>query len=141
MPTSDYGGQGAPSYNEGDFTVKYYKTSPILGRQEKQKRFALYDKAKAFYDGIDESAAIWNTTRGAELCEAKDLIAYFAAWLQHKKQLGQRKQAVTIASDSASALARLHHGTKGTEWNLLKDTWREVTPEEYQQLKKSIDAM
>ena len=131
MLTSYYGGQGAPSYNEGAFTVKYTKHTKALGRWERKKRFNRYDVAKAFYDGIDDNAAIWDTTHHTTLCEAKNRIAYYEAALQHKKNTGQTRRVVTEAAEPEHALVLFHRQARGTDWMLLRDSWREITEAEF----------
>ncbi|MDO7874337.1 hypothetical protein Q5H93_06300 [Hymenobacter sp. ASUV-10] len=135
MATDYYGGQGAPDYNEGEFTVKYYLNTKLWGRREREKRFTHYDKAKAFYDGIDDSAAIWDTTRSAELCEAKTRIAYFAATLQHKKQKSNTREVAVTTSEPHHALVLFHKEAKGTDWSLLKESLRDISEAEYHKLK------
>ncbi len=71
MPTNSYGGQGAPHYNDGKFTVKHSLQTAEGSRLDVEEVFTEYGKAKAFYDGIDDSAALWDNTRMPELCEAK----------------------------------------------------------------------
>jgi hypothetical protein len=72
MPTNSYGGQGAPHYNEGEFTVKYSLQTAEGSRLDVKEVFTEYDKAKAFYNSIDDSAALWDNTGIPELCEGKN---------------------------------------------------------------------
>ena len=75
MPTSNYGGQGAPNYNKGKFTVKYTERAEGAAPEEKAKNFLRYDEAEAFYNSIDDDAFLWDYTRSAELCEGKTYVA------------------------------------------------------------------
>jgi len=140
MATDSFQGEGAPHYNEGLFTVKYTKNTKLWGRRNREKQFTRYDEAKSFFDSIDDSAAIWDHTHSAGLCEAKTRIAYFAAMLVHKKEMGSKREVVTIASEPHYALVQFHVGTKGTDWVLLKESWREISEKEYLQMKAAIEA-
>lgn len=129
MVTSNHGSQSIPSHNEGEFVVKYISRGGLWGRRERQKGFTHYDAAKVFYDGIDDSAAIWNmgTTRGPELCEAKDRVAYFSVTLQHKQNAGEVRQMAVTESETWHALAKVYRAIEGTEWSLVRDSCHEVS--------------
>jgi hypothetical protein len=75
MATVDDGcGSGWTGRETGFFEVVYGFTGrlrPCSFRAE----FSAYDAAKAFYDSLDESAALWDSTGLSELCECKSLVA------------------------------------------------------------------
>lgn len=139
MPTSDYGGQGAPSYNKGEFTVEYSLNTTRWGRRERRKVFAEYDKAKAFYDSIDDSAAIWDTTRYAELCEAKSRIAYYCGVLESRKSAADTLTVHTVASELDGAAMMFGRNLRGSGWKLRVDSVKELTEEEYNLLDPAAD--
>ena len=133
MPTEDYGGQG-PLRQKGEFEVQYTATTPKRGRHDRKRKFTDYNEAKAFYDGVDDSAAIWDVTHYGELCDAKTRVAYFVATAQAIRPPRVTRSLHLISSDEEGAAAHITHRLKQRGWKLLADSVREITETEYQAL-------
>lgn len=130
MATEHYGGQGMIRQT-GKFEIQYTKATPKRGRLEYKKTFTDYSKAQAFYDAIDDSAAIWDVTRGAELCEAKTRLAYFEARVKTIKPPHATKTVVLDAPDEDGAGEHISNNIFRTGWKLVADSVREITADEY----------
>jgi hypothetical protein len=139
MPTSIYGGQGAPSYNRGIFTVKYTARTAEGGRQEIEKEFTDYDQAETFYSSIDDSAAIWDNTSVPELCEAKTRIAYYTAILQSRKSKATTKLVHVVTDEQERATMMFARNLRGSGWQLQPDSVQEITRADYKQLDPAND--
>lgn len=133
MPTEHYGGQG-PLRQKGAFEVQYKATTPKRGRHDRKRTFADYDEAKAFYDGIDDSAAIWDVTYYGELCDAKTRVAYFVATVQATQPPRTTQPVHLVSSDEEGTAAHIAHRLKRRGWKLVADSVREVTEAEYRVL-------
>ncbi|MGI4872858.1 MAG: hypothetical protein ACRYFX_16995 [Janthinobacterium lividum] len=135
MPTEHYGGQGTPRYNSGTFVLDYRYINRNGRWADKRLTFSEYDKAFAKYESIDNTASIWDTTRGPELCMAKSRVAYYSAHIRGRKQK-EFVQMVAIKAGEPEYAAELANGKlKKTAWVLLPETITEIQETDFQQLQ------
>jgi hypothetical protein len=135
MPTEDCGGQGAPRHNSGTFVLEYHYVNRNGRRTDKKLTFTEYDKALAKYERIDDSAAIWDTTRLPELCVAKTRIAYYAAQVRDRKDKSESRTIAVKASEPEYASMMLTKQLKKTTWVLLPDTLTEIEEAAFNELQ------
>jgi len=126
MPTENYGGQGAPPYNDGTFVLEYEYINRNGRWADKKITFSEYDKALAKYDSLDNSASIWDTTHGPELCVAKTRIAYYSAQLRGRKDKQNQCTVAIRTSAPHYAQALLAGRLTKKPWVLLPETITEI---------------
>lgn len=126
MPTENYGGQGGPPYNNGTFVLDYEYINRNGRWATKKVTFSEYDKALARYESLDNSASIWDTTYGPELCVAKTRIAYYSAQLCGRKDKQSHCTVAIKTSAPHYAEALLKSRLTKKPWVLLPETITEI---------------
>jgi hypothetical protein len=142
MATKYYGGDGPPNRTVGEFEVKYSATSPDGRRTDHQQSFTEYTKAEEFYEGIDDTAFLWDITGMPELCAGKTRIAYYSGllWKGRENHQGAVRRLVAVETDDAEQAARLlaHIGKQsGLKLDLV--SIHEVDEAEYERNKVTVE--
>lgn len=142
MATKYHGGDGPPNRTVGKFEVKYSATSPDGRRTDHQQSFTEYAKAEEFYEGIDDTAFLWDVTGVPELCEGKTQIAYYSGllWKGREGHPGAVRRLVAVETDDADRAGRLlAHISKKVGLKLVLASIHEVDAAEYEKHKVVVN--
>lgn len=134
MATKECGGQGQLR-EHGLFRLEYMSTTPKGDRKERTREFTEYSKAEAFYESIDDSASLWDVTRGAELCATKSRVAYYAVEVRTTRSPISRATVHLEASDEAGAERLTAHQLRRRGWKLVEGSAKEIAEVEYNALQ------